>query len=96
MSGTKLTKLEKELLLRLKEAFLFIEYGECFRGRLTSRNEMDEVLRRWREYRPSCTGIGVGATYLSDVEFHFDKSEKVIAEAEKINGGPLEVPKPWA
>lgn len=92
----KLTTLEHKLLVALKQAYKFIVYVECFRGKATARVDMQRQLALWKEHRPTSTGIGVGATYLNDAEFNFEVAEKLIAEGEKLNGAPVALPEIWA
>jgi hypothetical protein len=78
-----LTEREEQLLAALKTAVEFIEYSKAFENRLTSRNEMADVLKRWREIHKNSTfGIGIGATYSSDVSFDYGKVLKLIAQVE--------------
>lgn len=92
----KLTSLEMKLLIALKQAHKYISYVEAFRMKAIPRVDMDRVFQRWQENRPSSIGIGIGATYLNDAEFNFEEAEKLIAEGERLHGGPVALPEIWA
>lgn len=79
-----LTPLEQKLLAALKGAVKYFEYEQAFHGRLTARIEMDKVLADWKRTPPSSVGIGVGATYLSDATFEYEKYVNLISEAEEV------------
>lgn len=96
LEAEKLTPLEVILATSLKQAHKYVSYVEAFRGRLTARKDMEDVMTNWRSHRPASIGIGVGATYLCDAEFNFELAEKAIAAAEAKNGATLPLPVIWA
>lgn len=96
MDAPNLTPLEVALAKALKQAHKYVEYTECFGGKTMARQDMESALTAWRNFRPTVTGIGIGATCLNDAEYNYGEVEKLIARAEKINEAPLPLPEIWA